>query len=261
MRKTDFLKMKNQGEKIIFLTAYDYWTARILNDSPVHGLLVGDSLSMVMHGESSTVKATMDQLVMHTQAVVKGAPDRFVVADLPFLSYHGSMDQCLGNVDRLMKAGAQAVKLEGCIGHEKRIEAIINGGVPVMGHLGLTPQSVHQLGGYKIQGRKEDSAKKLLKEAQILEELGCFSVVLECVPSDLGQEISETLSIPTIGIGAGPKTDGQIMVLQDFMGAFDKNAKFVRPYMNIQKLMKDAISNFAEDIHGGNFPGKEESYE
>jgi len=221
MRKTDFLKMKTQGEKIIFLTAYDYWTARILNDSPVHGLLVGDSLSMVMHGESSTVKATMDQLVMHTQAV----------------------------------------KLEGCIGHEKRIEAIINGGVPVMGHLGLTPQSVHQLGGYKIQGRKEDSAKKLLKEAQILEELGCFSVVLECVPSDLGQEISETLSIPTIGIGAGPKTDGQIMVLQDFMGAFDKNAKFVRSYMNIQKLMKDAISNFAEDIHGGNFPGKEESYE
>lgn len=261
MKKTEFEKMKKENQRILFLTSYDYWTAQILNESPIHGILVGDSVSMVMHGENSTVSATVDQMVLHTMAVAKGAPEKFVVADLPFLSYSGSIDRTLKNVDRLMKAGAQGVKLEGCQGHEKTIETLVRSGVPVMGHLGLTPQSVHQLGGYKVQGREEDGARQLLKDAQTLEALGCFAVVLECVPSSLGSEISKSLEIPTIGIGAGPFTDGQILVLQDFMGAFTKNAKFVRPYMNLREDMKQALLEFSKDVTQGNFPSMEESYE
>ena len=261
MNISHFAQRKHSGEKIAFLTCYDYWTAQLLNDSQMDGILVGDSLAMVMHGAASTVEATMDLMVVHTRAVSLGAPNKFIVGDLPFLSYRGSLDHSLENVRRLMAAGAQAIKLEGIAGNEKLVTHLVESGVPVMAHLGLTPQSVNTIGGYKIQGKSEKDAQQIFNDSQVAEELGCFALVLECIPQSLGTQISQKLTIPTIGIGAGAGTDGQILVMQDMLGAFDKNAKFVRRYRNLSKDLRSAFDEFANDVKNVQYPNKEELYD
>ena len=261
MNIAHFAKSKENGEKISFLTCYDYWTAQILNSSQVDGILVGDSLAMVMHGADSTVEATMEQMVLHTQAVKKGAPDKFIVGDLPFLSHRGSLDHGLENVRRLMAAGAHAVKLEGIDGNEQFIAHVIESGVPVMAHLGLRPQSVNTLGGYKVQGKLDSEAQKIIKDSERAEALGCFSLILECIPQNIGTLISQKLKIPAIGIGAGAGTDGQILVMQDMLGAFEKNAKFVRRYRSLNNELREAFNEFDQDVKSSQYPNKEEIYD
>lgn len=246
-----------KGRKIVMLTAYDYWSARLLNSSEVDCLLVGDSSAMVMHGYPDTVQATTDMLAVHTRAVRLGAPDKFLIADMPFLTFGGSLDRALDCVRQLMAAGAQAVKLEGAC---ELVRPLVATGIPVMGHLGLTPQSVHALGGYKVQGRG-DAGERVLRDALALQEAGCFALVLECVPSELGARITRELAIPTIGIGAGPDTDGQVLVLQDMLGAQTQfQPKFVRRYADVAGVVQEAVASFARDVREGAFPSVAESY-
>lgn len=257
-----FKEKKLKGNKICMITCYDYTSARILNQSQVDSILVGDSLAMTMYGHPSTIPATIDLMSAHTEAVVRGAPDKFIVADLPFLSFRGDLNKSISSVEALMKAGAHAVKLEGVAGNESLIEHLVQSGVPVMGHLGLTPQFVNLLGGYRVQGREADQSQLILDAAKKLESCGCFSVVLECVPAPLGARISQNLSIPTIGIGAGPDTDGQILVFQDLLGmntAF--KPKFVRNYLNGNDLILNAVNQYSSDVTSKCFPSLQESYE
>ena len=255
------LDFKKDGKKITMLTCYDYWSARLLNDSPVDCILVGDSGAMVMHGYPDTVAATCEVMALHTRAVKLGAPDRFVIGDMPFLSFRGSLDRAIDCVQKLMQAGAQAVKLEGAAGHLELVKHLTQSGVPVMGHLGLTPQSVHAFGGFKVQARTEEAAQQLLKDAKNLQEAGCFALVLECVPSEVAKQVTEGLHIPTIGIGAGPYCDGQVLVLQDMLGAQPQfKARFVRHYADLAGTIQEAVQNFTRDVHSGAFPTAEESY-
>lgn len=255
MKIQDFLKYKEEGRKISVITAYDYTMARIINDSAVDCVLVGDSLAMVMHGYSSTLPATPELMALHTLAVSKGAPDKFIVADMPFLSFRKGIRPAMDCVEKLMQAGACAVKLEGVTGHEEVIESIVNSDVPVMGHLGLTPQSVHRLGGYKMQGKGSQSARAILKQAAKLENLGCFALVLECVPDSLAAEITAALKIPTIGIGAGPLTDGQVLVLQDMLGMYkDLSPGFAKHYMEGYAVIRGALDRYNQEIKAGTFP-------
>ena len=257
----DFARARAEGRKIVMLTAYDFWSARLLNTSEVDCLLVGDSSAMVMHGYTDTVQATTEMLAVHTRAVRLGAPDRFLIADMPFLTFRGSLDRALDCVRQLMAAGAQAVKLEGATGHLELVRQLVDSGVPVMGHLGLTPQSVHGLGGYKVQGRTQAAADKLLQDARDLQTAGCFSLVLECIPAELAARVTRALEIPTIGIGAGPDTDGQVLVLQDMLGAQTQfQPKFVRKYADLAGVLQGAVAQFAQDVRGGAFPGPEEIY-
>lgn len=242
------------------LTCYDFWTAQIVDKSSVDCLLIGDSLSMVMHGHDSTVSATMDMMELHIQAVVRGAPSKFIVGDMPFLSNRGSLDRSLENVLRLMKAGAQAVKIEGVKGNESLISHLVESGVPVMGHLGLMPQSVNTLGGYKVQGKNQEQVDDITQQALAAQELGCFSMVLECVPEDLGQSLSKALEIPVIGIGAGVHTDGQVLVMQDMLGTSDHKARFVRTYCNLQETLRQAFDSFDADVKAEHYPNADESY-
>jgi len=260
MSVLNFLKWKQDQRKISMLTCYDYWTAQLVNASSVDALLVGDSAAMVMHGETSTLPATTEMIASHVRAVAKGAPSKFIVADMPFLSYRGDLNQTVSSVDQLMKAGAHAVKLEGIAGNQELILHLVQSGVPVMGHLGLTPQSVHTLGGYQVQGRDNTQQEEIYKKAQQVQDAGCFSLVLECVPTELGTRITKDLNIPTIGIGAGPNTDGQILVMQDMLGAFAKNAKFVRKYGNIAETLKHAFDSFDQDVKKQTYPSADESY-
>jgi len=247
-----------KNRKIVMLTAYDYWSARLLNSSEVDCLLVGDSSAMVMHGYSDTVQATTEMLAVHTRAVRLGAPDKFLIADMPFLTFGGSLDRALDCVRQLMAAGAQAVKLEGAC---DLVRPLVGAGIPVMGHLGLTPQSVHALGGYKVQGRSEEAAERLVQDALELQAAGCFALVLECIPSELGARVTRELSIPTIGIGAGPDTDGQVLVLQDMLGAQTTfQPKFVRRYADVASVVQGAVASFARDVREGAFPSAAESY-
>jgi len=258
---TAFSRFKRDKTKISMVTAYDYTFARILNETEIDCILVGDSLSMVMHGNSSTLKATPEIMALHTEAVSKGAPDKFIISDMPFLSFRKGKLKAMECVETLMRAGANAVKLEGLKGHEKVIEHIVNSDIPVMGHLGLTPQSIHKFGGYRVQGKEKKAASTLIEQAKELESLGCFSIVLECIPSDLAGEITGALSIPTIGIGAGPFTDGQVLVLQDLLGMYrDISPKFVKKYMGGFETIQNAINNFKNDVREGFFPGEKESY-
>ena len=257
MNVLDFKKGKN---KITMITCYDHWTASILNKTDIDCLLVGDSLAMIIYGKDSTLDVSTQQIAYHVEAVKKGAPDKFIVGDLPFLSYRKGLATTMNNVEKLMKAGANAVKLEGALGNLKTIKHIVDSGVPVMGHLGLTPQMVHQMGGYKVQGKTDNEANKIITRAKELEEAGCFSLVLECIPTALAQKVTDQLSIPTIGIGAGSVTDGQVIVLQDMLGAYSKNAKFVRKYAELNKVVFDAVNKFHEDVNSKSYPGKEESY-
>ncbi len=255
-------RLNSQEQPLTMLTCYDYWSAQLLNHSPVDMLLVGDSLAMVMHGHDSTLPADVDIMALHTRAVSRGAPDKFIIADLPFLSYRQGRAQAVKAVQKLMRAGAHAVKLEGVKGNRKLIRHLVDSGVPVMGHIGLTPQAVHALGGYRVQGRDNDTANRLVKEARQLQQTGCFALVIECVPASLGQTITESVGIPTIGIGAGPHTRGQVLVLHDLLG-FNTTftPKFVRHYANGADWLNQAVSQFVDDVHTGKFPAPGESYQ
>jgi 3-methyl-2-oxobutanoate hydroxymethyltransferase len=243
------------------VTCYDYTFARLLAASVIDGILVGDSAAMVMHGHPSTLSMTIDLTRLHTEAVVRGAGGKFVVADMPFLSFRKGPVAALDCAQILMAAGANALKLEGVDGHEDVVKRLVESGIPVMGHLGLQPQSVHSCGGLRIQGRSDDSAREIVRRAATLQDLGAFAIVLECVPSTLAFEITSALRIPVIGIGAGKECDGQILVLQDLLGMNpDFHPKFVRAFLDGARRVAEAVAEFDAAVKSGAFPASGESY-
>lgn len=257
-----FKAHKMNNEKITVLTAYDYSMASLLDQAGIECLLVGDSLGMTMLGYEDTLSVTMEDMLHHTKAVKRGAKSAMVVADMPFLSYHISDEEAVRNAGRFLKeAGAHAIKLEGGINIKSRIQAIVAAQIPVMGHLGLTPQSVNMFGGFKVQGKSEKQARQLIEEAKMLEEIGCFAVVLECVPAKLAKLISEQLTIPTIGIGAGNGCDGQVLVIQDMLGMFtDLTPKFVKQYANLKASIIEAATLYAKEVKEGSFPEEKHTF-
>jgi len=257
-----FIERKLKNEKISVLTAYDFSMARLLDESGVDCILVGDSLGMTMLGYEDTLAVTMDDMIHHTKAVRRGVKNAMVVADMPFLSYHISDEEAVRNAGRLMKeAGAHAVKLEGGLLVQTKIKAILDAQIPVMGHIGLTPQSVHVFGGFKVQGKSEIQARRLIEEAKLLESLGCFAIVLECVPEKLATLITEQLSIPTIGIGAGAGCDGQVLVIQDMLGMYTEfTPKFVKQYANLQSEIKQAVTTYCQEVKSGDFPEEKHTF-
>ncbi len=257
----DFFRAKVEGIKLSMVTCYDYTFARVLAASSIDAILVGDSAGMVVHGHRSTLSMTVDLMRLHTEAVARGAPEKFIVADLPFLSFRKGLPAAMDAVQTLVRAGAHAVKLEGVDGHEDVIERIAQSGIPVMGHIGMQPQSVRAYGGYRVQGRTDEAAREILRQATALETLGAFAIVLECIPANLACEITAALRIPTIGIGAGVGCDGQILVLQDLLGLnVDFRPKFSRPFCDGARDVLDAIADFNEAVKAGTFPAPEESY-
>ena len=254
-------KKKDNKQKISMVTCYDFWSAKILGKTQVDGLLVGDSVAMVVHGFPSTLHAHLDMMVTHTQAVDRAKIKKPIVTDLPFLAHRKGKKQLMKAVEKLMKAGASALKIETAPGQEDSVRFISDSGVPVLGHLGLTPQYVHQFGGLQSSGKDPLSGQKILQQALQLEQAGCHALVLECVPMKLAGEITEKLSIPTIGIGAGPLTDGQVLVLQDLLG-FNENFKprFLRQFADGEKWMQKGIENFTQSVTNLNFPNQEESF-
>jgi 3-methyl-2-oxobutanoate hydroxymethyltransferase len=257
----DFARFKAEGRKISIVTAYDAWSARVVAQSSVDAILVGDSAEMVIHGQPTTLTASVGVMAMHTRAVARAAGGKFVIADLPFLSCRKGIPAAMRAVGTLVASGAHAVKLEGVDGHEDVIRHIVGSGVPVMGHLGLTPQSVNRFGGFRVQGRNARDAATLQSQAHALEDLGCFSVVLECVPGDLAARITAELTIPTIGIGAGCGTDGQVLVLHDLCGLdTTMRPRYVRRYCDGQRLLAEALDAYDADVKQGMFPTLEESY-
>ncbi len=261
MTTLEFQEKKRLKKKISMLTCYDSSFAQILNESLVDALLVGDSAAMVMHGFNTTIPATLEMMVLHTAAVARSCPKKLIVADLPFMSFRKDLKSNVEAADSLMRAGAHAVKLEGVLGNETLIEHLVQSGVPVMGHLGLTPQFVNVLGGFKVQGRDEQAQVLIYGQAQKLQQLGAFSVVLECVPAFLAKKISENLNIPVIGIGAGLDVDGQILVLHDVLG-FSKTfrPKFVRKYFDAYENFGKIFDQFHKDVEDGQFPNESESF-
>lgn len=259
----DFGRKKKTGENITMLTAYDYPMARLIDDVGIDSVLVGDSVGMVMLGYESTACVTMDEMIHHSKAVTRAVEHAFVIGDMPFMSYQTSDEDAVKNAGRFVKeAGCEAVKLEGGAEVSPRVKAIINAGIPVLGHIGLTPQSVTKLGGYRVQGRDAESAKKLISDAVVLEKAGCFALILECVPSDLAKKITAKIKIPTIGIGAGENCDGQVLVTHDIIGYFDKFVpKFVKQYANVGDTIRSAVKKFKEETESGTFPDKEHSFE
>jgi len=255
-------EMKQRGEKIPMLTAYDYPTARLLDAAGIPLLLVGDSLGMVVLGYDSTVPVTMDDMLHHVKAVVRGSQRALVVGDMPFMSYQASSDEALRNAGRFLKeGGCQTVKLEGGERVAETVRRIVESGVPVMGHIGLTPQSVNQLGGYKVQGKTPRAAVQLIRDAHALEQAGCFALVLESVPAPLAKAITHRLSIPTIGIGAGPDCDGQVQVISDMLGLFtDFVPKHTKQYARLADIIQKAVSEYAAEVRSGAFPTLKESY-
>lgn len=255
-------KMKRKGDKITMLAVYDYPTALKVDESGVDIILVGDSLGMVILGYENTLPVTMDEMIHHTKAVSRAAKHSMVVGDMPFMSYHTSVDEAVYNAGRFLKeAGAHGIKLEGGREVSEIVRRITSAGIPVMAHLGLTPQSIHKLGGYKIQGREKDTAERILEDAKILEDAGAFSVVLECVPEILADEITRSLKIPTIGIGAGVKCDGQVLVINDMLGMYkDFTPKFVKKYADLDSILKNAFKQYIDDVKSGTFPGEEHSF-
>ncbi len=259
---SSFLKAKNDSEKISMLTAYDYSTAKLLDEAGVDSLLVGDSLAMVVLGHENTLKVTVDDMIHHCKAVSRGAKRAMVIGDMPFMSYHVDIQDSVRNAGRfIQEGGVHGVKLEGGREIIDKVKAVINAQIPVMGHLGLTPQSVNVFGGFKVQGRKEEQAKKIIEDALLLQEAGVFAIVLECVPERLAKLISEKLQIPTIGIGAGRYCDGQILVSQDMLGMYtDFVPKFVKQYSNLCDTIKESTSTYIKEIREGQFPAKEHSF-
>jgi 3-methyl-2-oxobutanoate hydroxymethyltransferase len=254
--------MKEQGKKITMLTAYDTPFARILDQAGVDILLVGDSVGSVVAGYPNTLPVTIDEMIYHTQAVVRGTERSLVVIDMPFMSYQISIEDAKRNAGRMIKeSGAEAVKLEGGVNMKETIEAIVAIDIPVMGHIGLTPQSVHQMGGFKVQGKVEEQRQKIMADAVAVEEAGAFSVVLECIPTELAQEITEQLSIPTIGIGAGVHCDGQVLVIHDLLGLLgDFRPKFVKSYVDLRAVISKAVEEYMDEVRKGKFPTEEHSF-
>jgi 3-methyl-2-oxobutanoate hydroxymethyltransferase len=252
----DFRKLKEEKSPISVVTCYDATFARIVARSSVDAILVGDSCGNVIAGYNSTIPVTMDQIIYHTCSVRRGAPDSFLIADLPFLSYHISVEDALRNAGRLFKeTGAQAVKLEGGVEFADTVRALTRASIPVMGHLGLTPQSVHALGGYRVQGRTPDDAERMKCDARALEEAGAFAIVLEMVPESLAKEISELISIPTIGIGGGRYCDGQVLVLYDLLGLDDSyNPKYLKKFANLAETVRSALDEYHKDVVSRSFP-------
>ena len=258
----DIVKKKSQNQKITCLTAYDYSFARILDQAGVDILLVGDSVGCVFQGHGNTLPVTIDEMIYHTRAVARGRKRALLVGDMPFLSYQVSLEQAIKNAGRLLQeGGAEAVKLEGGLAIQTTIAAIVKIGIPVMSHVGLTPQSVHRFGGYKIQGKSQAQKEAVIADALAVEEAGAFSVVLEGIPLELAREISERLTIPTIGIGAGPHCDGQVLVIHDMLGLFDDfTPKFVKQYADIKAVITGAVKGFISEVCDGKFPGEEHSF-
>ena len=257
-----FAAAKAKGEKLSMLTAYDYSTAKLEDESGINGILVGDSLGNVVLGYEDTVSVTMEDMIHHGAAVARGAKNALVVVDMPFMSYEATVEEAVRNAGRLMKEGrAGAVKLEGGVRVAEQIRAIVKAGIPVMGHIGLTPQSINVFGGFKVQGKSEEAARALLADAKAVEEAGAFAVVIEAVPAALAQMITDAVSIPTIGIGAGAGCDGQILVYQDMLGMFsDFTPKFVKRYANVGEVMREAFANYATEVASGAFPTEEHTY-
>jgi 3-methyl-2-oxobutanoate hydroxymethyltransferase len=263
-RKTilDIKKMKELGEKITMLTAYDFATSSILDECGIDIILVGDSLGMVVLGYDTTLPVTMEDMLHHTKAVSRAAQNSLVVADMPFLSYQVSTQLAVANAGRfLQEAGAQAVKLEGGRESAEIVRKITSVGIPVMAHVGLTPQSINQLGGFKVQGKKEDAALRIIEDAKILEDAGAFSIVLELVPEKLAEEITKSIDIPTIGIGGGIHCDGQVLVINDMLGLYDKfTPKHVKKYANLNLEIKKAVKSYISEVRNGSFPDSEHSF-
>jgi 3-methyl-2-oxobutanoate hydroxymethyltransferase len=256
----DLAAAKHEGRKWPMLTAYDYLSAGVFDEAGIPVLLVGDSAAMVVYGHDSTIPVTVDELVPLVRGVVKGAPHALVVADLPFGSYQAGVPQALESAARFMKeGGAHAVKLEGGLRVMPQVEALVSAGVPVMGHLGLTPQSVNAFGGYRVQGRGE-AGELLMRDAKALEAAGAFAIVLEVVPTDLAERVTASLSIPTIGIGAGPHVDAQVLVWQDLAGLTPKPPKFVKQYADLRTVLGDAVGRFALEVENGQYPQVEHTY-
>ncbi len=255
-------EMKPKGEKITMLTAYDYATAKIIDEVGIPLILVGDSLGMVVLGYESTIPVTMEEMLHHTKAVVRGAKQAMVIGDMPFMTYHISVDDALRNAARfIQEGGAQAVKLEGGVTVAEKVRRIINCGIPVMGHIGLTPQSIHQFGGYKIQGKTPEAATKLLDDARALEEAGAFAIVLETVPAPLAALITQRVSIPTIGIGAGIGCDGQVQVINDILGSFtDFVPKHAKQYVKLADIIRNAVTEYHDEVKTGGFPTDQQSF-
>lgn len=253
---------KHQKEKITMLTSYSYSTAGLVEDAGIDMILVGDSLGMVELGYKDTLAVTMDDMVHHTKAVVRATDNTMVVADLPFLSYHISDEEAVRNAGRLIQeGGAQAVKIEGGTERAKTVQAIIQAQIPVMAHIGLTPQSVNQFGGFKVQGKDVETARKLIEDAKAMEEAGAFAIVLECVPTPLAQKVTEELSIPTIGIGAGPYCDGQVLVINDMLGMFKGHIpKFVKKFANLEPIIIEALKAYKKEVEEGTFPAEEHGF-
>ncbi|MFI8493866.1 3-methyl-2-oxobutanoate hydroxymethyltransferase [Peribacillus butanolivorans] len=258
----DFLKMKQNHEKIVMLTAYDYPSAKLAEQSGVDMILVGDSLGMVVLGYDSTIPVTVNDMIHHTKAVKRGAPDTFVVTDMPFMSYHLSLDETLKNAARIMQEGhADAVKVEGAGDVVEKISALTKAGIPVIAHLGLTPQSVGVLGGYKVQGKDAEAAVQLVEDAKKCEAAGAIAIVFECVPYQVGELVTQNLAIPTIGIGAGADTDGQVLVYHDVISyGVDRVAKFVKVYGNANELISNSITSYVNDVKTKDFPTKEHTF-
>ena len=254
-------EMKAKNEKIVMLTAYDYSTAKLVDESGIPLILVGDSLGMVMLGYESTIPVTMDEMIHHTKAVVRGTKQAMIIGDMPFMTYHTSIADALRNAARfIQEGGAQAIKLEGGVAVAETVKRIVECGIPVMGHIGLTPQSVHQLGGHRVQGKTPEAAERLLKDAQALEQAGAFAVVLELIPAPLSKLVTQKLGIPTIGIGAGPNCDGQVQVISDLLGLFsDFVPKHAKQYAKLAGSIKTALADYIAEVKAGKFPTAEHS--
>jgi len=257
----DFQRHKRERKKLILVTAYDALFTRIVEEAGIEAILVGDSLGVVVQGKKDTLSVTMEDMLYHTKLVAGAAKRALVIADMPFLSYQVSVEEAVRNAGRFLQVGATAVKLEGGAAVVDRVEAMTRFGIPVMGHLGMTPQSVHRYGGYKVQGKEREKAEMLIADAKVLEAAGAFAIVLEAIPAELAKEITESLTIPTIGIGAGPHCDGQVLVLYDLLGLFDDFVpKFVKPYAHLKADALQALRRYKEEVEHGKFPTDSESY-
>lgn len=261
MTVPEFQKRKREGKKLTVVTAYDALFTRIVEQAGLDVILVGDSLGVVVQGKKDTLSVTMDDMLYHTQLVAGAAQRSLIIADMPFLSYQVSVEEAVKNAGRFLQAGAAAVKLEGGSEVVDRVQAITRFGMPVMGHLGMTPQSVHRYGGYRVQGKEGERAKAIMKDAKALEAAGAFAVVLEAIPAALAKAVTNAVSIPTIGIGAGPDCDGQVLVLYDLLGLFDEfTPKFVKPYAHLKADALQALRRYKEEVEQGKFPTEDESY-
>ena len=258
----NFLKKKSEGKKITMLTAYDYPFAQIVDEAGIDAILVGDSLGMVVQGLDNTLPVTMDEMIYHTKIVARAVRNALVIGDMPFMSFQTGIEEAVRNAGRFLKeAGASAVKLEGGADVAVQIKAMTRAEIPVMAHIGLTPQSIHRMGGFKVQGKTEDAARKLIEEAHMVEDAGAFSLLIEAIPMKLADRITKELSIPTIGIGAGPHCDGQVLVLHDVIGMFERFVpKFVKRYASLKDEALKAIMTYREEVEKGEFPSEEQSF-